>query len=251
MYRRTGGADLQLPRHPARARSRTRSRTFSSRTDNPADVGVAYWAYNAAAQGQPADLRATPARSRSARRRSAPPTSRRTRRTSRTRRRRCRSAPLPVAHGQQPVPARRVRRDRRVEHGRGRPDRCRQGLLDDQHQGRDARARRPTRPTTTTTRSSPPSRTSSCSLPRTDWTPTGAGPVEFTVAPPATWAIVQAECKGYDRVGLQQADDRPPVRQRLRARADRGLRREQRLHPGRDLGRERRDHRRPGRPAVR
>ncbi|HWK27247.1 MAG TPA: hypothetical protein VNS09_11825 [Solirubrobacter sp.] len=38
-------------------------------------------------------------------------------------------------------------------------------------------------------------------LPRTDWTPTGAGPVEFTVAEPRQMGVIQVESKGYDRVG--------------------------------------------------
>jgi hypothetical protein len=38
-------------------------------------------------------------------------------------------------------------------------------------------------------------------LPRTNWTPTGAGPVEFTIAPRGSMGIIQVESKGYDRVG--------------------------------------------------
>ncbi|WP_320670857.1 hypothetical protein [Patulibacter defluvii] len=35
-------------------------------------------------------------------------------------------------------------------------------------------------------------------LPRSNWTPTGDGPVEFRVAPPGNSAIIQVEGKGYD-----------------------------------------------------
>lgn len=38
-------------------------------------------------------------------------------------------------------------------------------------------------------------------LPNTRWTPTGAGPVEFSVAQPGQLGIVQIESKGYDRPG--------------------------------------------------
>ena len=38
----------------------------------------------------------------------------------------------------------------------------------------------------------------------TRWTPTGAGPVEFTIAQPGKLGIVQIESKGYDRVGYNQ-----------------------------------------------
>lgn len=38
-------------------------------------------------------------------------------------------------------------------------------------------------------------------LPNTRWTPTGDGPVEFTIAQPGKLGIVQIESKGYDRVG--------------------------------------------------
>jgi len=38
-------------------------------------------------------------------------------------------------------------------------------------------------------------------LPGTRWTPTGAGPVEFTIAQPGKLGIIQVESKGYDRVG--------------------------------------------------
>ncbi|MDA0169218.1 hypothetical protein OJ998_08990 [Solirubrobacter taibaiensis] len=38
----------------------------------------------------------------------------------------------------------------------------------------------------------------------TRWTPTGAGPVEFTVAQPGKLGIVQIESEGYDRVGYNQ-----------------------------------------------
>jgi hypothetical protein len=38
-------------------------------------------------------------------------------------------------------------------------------------------------------------------LPRTNWTPTGAGPVEFSIAAPGNLGIIQVESKGYDRVG--------------------------------------------------
>lgn len=39
------------------------------------------------------------------------------------------------------------------------------------------------------------------SLPTTRWTPTGAGPVDFTIAQPGKLGIIQVESKGYDRVG--------------------------------------------------
>ena len=38
----------------------------------------------------------------------------------------------------------------------------------------------------------------------TRWTPTGAGPVEFTIAQPGKLGIVQIESEGYDRVGYNQ-----------------------------------------------
>lgn len=38
-------------------------------------------------------------------------------------------------------------------------------------------------------------------LPRVDWTPTGAGPVEFTIAPQGNMGIIQVESKGYERPG--------------------------------------------------
>ncbi|MDA0182313.1 hypothetical protein OJ997_18545 [Solirubrobacter phytolaccae] len=38
-------------------------------------------------------------------------------------------------------------------------------------------------------------------LPTSRWTPTGAGPVEFTIAQPGKLGIIQVESKGYDRVG--------------------------------------------------
>jgi hypothetical protein len=38
-------------------------------------------------------------------------------------------------------------------------------------------------------------------LPRTNWTPTGAGPVTFQIAPAGNLGVVQIESKGYDRVG--------------------------------------------------
>jgi hypothetical protein len=38
-------------------------------------------------------------------------------------------------------------------------------------------------------------------LPSSRWTPTGAGPVEFTVAQPGKLGIIQIESKGYDRPG--------------------------------------------------
>jgi hypothetical protein len=38
-------------------------------------------------------------------------------------------------------------------------------------------------------------------LPNTRWTPTGAGPVEFSIAQPGQLGIVQIESKGYDRTG--------------------------------------------------
>jgi hypothetical protein len=41
-------------------------------------------------------------------------------------------------------------------------------------------------------------------LPRTNWTPTGAGPVDFTVAAPGHMGIIQVESKGYDRPGYNK-----------------------------------------------
>ncbi len=38
-------------------------------------------------------------------------------------------------------------------------------------------------------------------LPRTNWTPTGAGPVTFQIAPAGHMGVVQIESKGYDRAG--------------------------------------------------
>jgi hypothetical protein len=38
-------------------------------------------------------------------------------------------------------------------------------------------------------------------LPGSRWTPTGAGPVEFTIAQPGNLGIVQIESQGYDRTG--------------------------------------------------
>jgi len=38
-------------------------------------------------------------------------------------------------------------------------------------------------------------------LPRTNWMPTGAGPVTFQIAPAGNLGVVQIESKGYDRVG--------------------------------------------------
>jgi hypothetical protein len=38
-------------------------------------------------------------------------------------------------------------------------------------------------------------------LPNSRWTPTGEGPVDFTIASPGQLGIVQIESKGYDRVG--------------------------------------------------
>jgi hypothetical protein len=38
-------------------------------------------------------------------------------------------------------------------------------------------------------------------LPNSKWTPTGAGPVTFTIAEPGNLGIIQVESKGYDRTG--------------------------------------------------
>ena len=41
-------------------------------------------------------------------------------------------------------------------------------------------------------------------LPRSNWTPTGAGPVEFTIAEPHNMGIIQVESKGYERPGYNK-----------------------------------------------
>ncbi|WP_147448063.1 hypothetical protein [Solirubrobacter pauli] len=41
----------------------------------------------------------------------------------------------------------------------------------------------------------------SLNLPSSRWTPTGAGPVEFTIAAPGKLGVIQVESKGYDRTG--------------------------------------------------
>lgn len=41
-------------------------------------------------------------------------------------------------------------------------------------------------------------------VPRSNWTPTGAGPVEFTIAPPGNAKPVQIESKGYDFPGYNR-----------------------------------------------
>ena len=149
MYKRTGGATASYSGIP-RGQEEDTVRSFSQRA-NPGDNNVLYWSYNSAAQGAARGLRlhepgvgrtAADAARRSAQGHAGllhgqpvpePLT------------------PLPVARRQQPVPARRVGDDRGRQHGRGRADRARQGLLADQHQGLDARAPRPTPRSTPTT----------------------------------------------------------------------------------------------------
>ena len=248
MYRRTGGIDGQLPRHPARRRRRTpraRSRSARTRPTTTSSTGPT----TRAAQGQPTGVRLHDKVAFGGRRRSAPPTSRRTRRTSLRDADAVARAPLPLAHRQQPVPARRLGDDRRVEHGRGRPDAAGQGLLDDQHQGRDpGHAREPGQ--LHQRRGHRDRRRPSCSTcrARTGRRPAPARSSSRSRAP-GSMGIIQVESKGYDRVGLQHAAEHPPVRQRLHPRADRVLRRQQRLHPGRDLGRQQ-PRSRPARPAC-
>ena len=189
-------------------------------------------------------------RSRSARRRSAPPTSRRTRRTSPTRRRRCRSRTAtcrtratassrstPRSRSPRRTPSRASRpssvkgywtiniqdatpglghQPRRLQQRRGHRDRRGRRAAAPAY-GLDADRRRPRRV------------------------------LDRRAA--ATWASVRAESKGYERAGYNKPMLRAPVRQRLRARADRGLRRQQRLHPGRDLAWPT-PRSRPARPAL-
>ena len=89
----------------------------------------------------------------------------------------------------------------RVQHGRGHADHPGQGLLDDQHQGRDAGLARDARELRQRRGHRDRARRSCSRCRRTNWTPTGAGPVEFTIAQPGKLGIVQIESKGYDRVG--------------------------------------------------
>ena len=145
-------------------------------------------------------------------------------------------APLHLAHRQQPVPARRVGDDRRLEHGRGRPDRCRSratGRSTSRTRRRARRATRPTTPTTPSTATVPAGRR--CGLPPTRWTPDRRRPRRVHDRAAGQARHRPDRVQGLRARRLQHAAQHPPVRQRLRARADRGLRREQRLHPGRDL----------------
>ncbi len=202
MYRRTGGATYSYRGIP-RAQVEDTVRTFSSRTDNPADVGVAYWAYNPAAQGQPAayayvgKVAFSPPQVRTADQPentpdftyAAPTLSFGHRYLSHT------------GNSQFPLDAYvAIAASNTVEavqtvHVKG------YWTINIQ----DATPGSATNPANYNNDAVIATvEDVELQLPRTDWTPTGAGPVDFTVAPPGNMGVVVAESKGYDRVGYNK-----------------------------------------------
>ncbi len=202
MYRRTGGATYSYRGIP-RAQVEDTVRTFSSRTDNPADVGVAYWAYNGAAQGQPAayvyvgKVSFGPPQVRTADQPentpdftyAAPTLSFGHRYLSHTG-----NSQFPL-DAYVAIAASNTVEEVQTVHVKG-------------YWTINIKDATPGSATTPANYNNDEVIATvedvELQLPRTDWTPTGDGPVDFTVAPPRSMDVVTAESKGYDREGYNK-----------------------------------------------
>jgi len=202
MYRRTGGATYSYRGIP-RAQVEDTVRTFSSRTDNPADVGVAYWAYNAAAQGQPAayvyagKVSFGPPQVRTADQPentpdftyAAPTLSFGHRYLSHTG-----NSQFPL-DAYVAIAASNTVEEVQTVHVKG------YWTINI----KDATPGSATNPANYNNDEVIATvEDLELQLPRTDWTPTGGGPVDFTVAPPRSMGVVTTESKGYDREGYNK-----------------------------------------------
>ncbi|MDT7572622.1 MAG: hypothetical protein QOE05_2796 [Actinomycetota bacterium] len=198
MYRRTGGITVSYSGIP-RGQEEDNSRSFSQRA-NPGDNNVLYWSYNTAGQGQPANY-VYPSKVSA-----GPP--------------QIRTADQPKDTPDFTVAAPSVNLAHRYLSHTGNSQfpldawvtiaasNTVEGVQTLPVKGnwtaniKDATPGTPAVPANYTndavTASVEPV---VLNLPRTNWTPTGAGPVEFTVAPPGNMGIIQTESKGYDRVG--------------------------------------------------
>lgn len=202
MYRRTGGASYSYRGIP-RAQVEDTSRTFSSRTDNPADPGVAYWAYNTAAQGQPAVYVYAGKVS------FGPPQVRTADQPENTPDFTYATPTLSFGHrylshtGNSQFPL-----DAYVAIAASNTVEQVQTVHVKGYWTINIQDATPGSPTNTANYNNDEVIATvedvELQLPRTDWTPTGAGPVEFTVAEPGNMGTVVAESKGYDRVGYNK-----------------------------------------------
>jgi hypothetical protein len=198
MYRRTGGITVSYSGIP-RGQEEDNSRTFSQRA-NPGDDNILYWSYNTAAQGQPANY-VYPSKVSA-----GPPQIRTADQPKDTLDFTVASPNVGLAHrflsrtGNSQFPL-----DAWVTIAASNTV---QGVQTLPVKGywtvniKDATPGTPAVPANYTNDAvSATVEPVVLSLPRTNWTPTGAGPVEFTIAPPGNMGIIQTESKGYDRVG--------------------------------------------------
>jgi hypothetical protein len=198
MYRRTGGITVAYSGIP-RGQVENNSRTFSQRA-NPADGNILYWAYNTAAQNQPAVYVYTTKVA------SGPPQVRTAAQAVNTPDFTYPAPTVGLAHrflsrtgnSQFPLDAWvSVAASNTVEGFQTLPVKGYWTVnIQDATPGTPANPANYTNDAVVAT-----VEPVVLSLPRTNWTPTGAGPVEFTIAPRGHMGIVQVESKGYDRVG--------------------------------------------------
>jgi hypothetical protein len=201
MYRRTGGASYSYRGIP-RGQVADTERTFSSRTDNPADAGVAYWAYNTGTNQAPAWVYPSKVSA-------GPPQVRTADQPENTPDFTYPAPTLSFAHrylshtgnSQFPLDASVAIAASNTVEGVQTADVKGYWTINIQ----DATPGSATNPAgyndgpvTATVE------TVELQLPRLDWTPTGAGPVEFTIAPPGNMSEVWAESKGYERTGYNK-----------------------------------------------
>ena len=201
MYRRTGGASYSYRGIP-RGQVADNERTFSSRTDNPADVGVAYWAYNTGTNQAP--IWSYPSRVSA-----GPPQIRTADQPENTPDFTVAAPTLSFAHrylshtgnSQFPLDASVTIAASNTVEGVQTADVKGYWTVNIQ----DATPGTPTNPALYN--DGPVTATIEeveLQLPRLDWTPTGAGPVEFTIAAPGNMGEVWTESKGYERVGYNK-----------------------------------------------
>jgi hypothetical protein len=202
MYRRTGGASYSYRGIP-RAQVTDDVRTFSSRTDNPVDAGVPYWAYNTAAQGQPAVYVYAGKVS------FGPPEVRTADQPENTPDFTYAIPTLSFGHrylshtGNSQFPL-----DASVAIAASNTVEGVQTVHVKGYWTINIQDATPGSPTNVANYSNDAVTATvediNLVLPRTNWTPTGAGPVEFRVAPPGSMGVVTAESKGYDRLGYNR-----------------------------------------------
>ena len=198
MYRRTGGIGVSYRGIP-RGQEEDSPRTFSQRA-NPADANVLYWAYNTAAQGQPAVYVYTEKAA------FGPPQVRTADQPKDTPDFTYATPTVSLAHrylshtGNSQFPL-----DAWVAVAASNTTEGVQTLPVKGYWSVNVKDATPGTPET------PANYTNDAvtvtvadivlDLPRTNWTPTGAGPVEFSLAGPGALGVIGVESKGYDRVG--------------------------------------------------